>query len=150
MLATAKPIEIRETEHKWEPPVPMENIKPTSVFPVECFPNKFRRYIEAVAEHTQTPVDMASVAVLGVVATTIQGKYEIESKKGHIEPVNVYCMEVAKPSERKSPITSITTKPIRTYEKVKNEEMKLIIAKQQSELRIKKARIDKLEKKRKS
>lgn len=145
LLETARPIDITRTEHKWEIPVPMENIKPTSIFPVECLPNKFRRYVEAVAEDTQTPVDMASVAVLAVVSNAIQGKYEIENKKGHIEPLNVYCMEVAKPSERKSPVTNTTTKPIRAYEKIKNEEMKLIIAKQQSELRIKNARITKLE-----
>ena len=123
----------------------MENIKPTISFPIACFPKIMKDYVEAVAEHTQTPIDMSAVAVLAVVSNAIQGKYEIESKKGHKEPVNIYCMEVAKPSERKSPVTNTTTKPIRTYEKVKNEEMKLIIAKQQSELRIKKARITKLE-----
>lgn len=93
---------------------------------------------------------MASVAVLAVIATTLQGKYEIQSKKGHIEPLNVYCMIVAKPAERKSAVTNDMTKPIYTYEKVENEKRKLIIAQQQSELKIKKAQIDRIEKKRKN
>lgn len=149
MLTTAKPFEITTTKHKWEIPIPMENIKPTSVFPVEVFPNKLRRYIEAVAEHTQTPVDMTSVAVLTAVANSVQGKFKIESKKDYTEPLNIYCMVVAKPSERKSAITSIVTKPIRNYEKAKNKERKLTILNQQSELKIKKSQIDRLEKKRK-
>lgn len=128
----------------------MENIKPTSVFPIECFPNKIRRYIEAVAEHTQTPVDMASVASLATVATAIQGKFEIESKKGYIEPLNLYFMVVAKPAERKSAVTRDMTTTIYTYEKAENEKRKLIIAKEESELRIKKARIDKIVKSRKN
>lgn len=148
LLATAEPIEVTKTEHKWETPLPMENIKPTSTFPIKCIPQKIRRYIEAVAEHTQTPVDMASVAALAVIATTIQGKYEIESKKGYTEPLNLYCMVVAKPAERKTAVTKDMSKPIYTYEKVENEKRKLIIAKQQNELNIKKAQIDRLEKKR--
>lgn len=141
MLATAKP-----TKHKWKTPVPMENIKPTSVFPVECLPNKIRRYIEAVAEHTQTPVDMASVAVLGVVATAIQGKYEIENKKDYTESLNLYIIIIAMSSERKSPTIKLTTKPVYKYEKEENKKRQAIMDKQKLELFIKQKQLEALSK----
>lgn len=120
----------------------MENIKPTSVFPVECLPNKFRRYIEAVAEHTQTPVDMVSVAVLAVVATTIQGKFEIKQKEGHTEPTNVYVLIIAMPAERKSAIIRLTTKPLYEYEKEENEKRQVIIDRQRLEIFSKQKELD--------
>lgn len=124
----------------------MENIKPTSIFPIECFPNKIRRYIEAVAEHTQTSVDMASVAVLGVVATTTQGKYEIENKKDYTESLNLYIMIIAMSSERKSPTIKLITKPVYKYEKEENKKRQAIIDKQKLELFIKQKQLETLSK----
>ena len=50
----------------------MDNIKPTIPFPISSFPKIIQDYIKAVAEHTQTPIDMTAVAVMCVVATAIQ------------------------------------------------------------------------------
>lgn len=146
LLATAKPIDITELEHKWEIPTPMENIKPVIPFPIASFPKTIRDYVEAVAEHTQTPIDMSAVSVMCVVATAIQGKFEIEGKEDYTETSNIYCMVIAQPGERKSAVQKTTTKPLIDFEKEENERRKPIIAKQESELKMIKAQIDKLEK----
>ena len=136
----------KSLEHKWEVPIPMENIKPVVSFPISCFPKKIRDYVEAVAEYTQTPIDMSAVSVICVVASAIQGKFEVENKNGHTEPTNVYILIIAQPGERKSAIIKLTTKPLYDFEKEENEKRKTIIARQESELKIIKNKIDKLEK----
>lgn len=112
----------------------MENIKPTSKFPIECFPKNFKDYIEAVTEHIQTSIDMTSVAVLGVASTAIQGKFEIEGKKNYTEPLNLYFMIIAMSGERKSPTIKLTTKPLYNYEKKENKKRQEIIDRQNLEL----------------
>lgn len=145
LLETAELIDIKELELKWEMPTPIENIKPTIPFPIECFPKTTREYVEAVAEHTQTPIDMAAVSVMCVISTTIQGKFEIKGKEGYTEPSNLYCMIIAKPGERKSAVQRLTTKPLYSFEKEENEKRKSIIASQESKLKMIKARIGKIE-----
>ena len=114
----------------------MDNIKPTIPFPISSFPKIIQDYIKAVAEHTQTPIDMTAVAVMCVVATAIQGKIEIEGKEDYTEPLNIYVSIIAKPGERKSAIIRITTKPLYNFEKEENEKRKIIIATQESKLKI--------------
>jgi hypothetical protein len=87
-----------------------------------------RAFALAVAEHTQTPIDMSAVASLGVSSTCLQGKYLVQGKIGHTEPLNNYYVEVAKPGERKSAVCAIFEEPIKAYEKRKNEAFALEIA----------------------
>ena len=120
----------------------MENIKPTIAFPIACFPKIMQDYVEAVAEYTQTPIDMSAVAVLSVVATSIQGKFEIEKERGYTESLNLYCMVVANSGEKKSPVKRIVTKPIPNYEKIENKKRQVIIDKQKLELMTKQKELE--------
>lgn len=58
--------------------LPFKPLKPSAdslpPFPIDCLPSRLRSYVEAVAIHTQTPVDMAAGAALGVLAACLQGK----------------------------------------------------------------------------
>lgn len=84
-----------------------EAIFPT--FPVDAFPPAIRDYVLAVAETTQTPVDMAATAALAVLALCQQGKYRIKGKDDWIEPLNLFTVIVAESSERKSVPTAVST-----------------------------------------
>jgi len=112
----------------WQDPVPFETVTVTPPFPIHCLPDTLRTFALAVAEHTQTPIDMAAVASLGVSSACLQGKYRIQGKIGHTEPLNGYYAEVAKPGERKSAVCAIFEEPIKAYEKRKNEAFALDIA----------------------
>ncbi len=91
-------------------------------FPVECLPDEIRRYVEALAESLQVPVDMPAISVLGKIALCVQGKVEIEPKPGWREPLNLYLVIVARPSERKSAVEKATSEPVFEYMARVNEE----------------------------
>lgn len=69
--------------------LPFKPLKPSAdslpPFPIDCLPSRLRSYVEAVAIHTQTPVDMAAGAALGVLAACLQGKVKVEWNIGHYE-----------------------------------------------------------------
>jgi len=48
--------------------LPFKPLKPSAdslpSFPIDCLPSRLRSYVEAVAIHTQTPVDMAAGGVI--------------------------------------------------------------------------------------
>lgn len=59
---------------QWEQPIPFtQHALPP--FPVDAFPPAVRDYVLAVAETTQTPVDMLATAALAVLALCQQGKF---------------------------------------------------------------------------
>ena len=100
---------------QWEEPIPFEQRNLPS-FPTEALPQTIRDYALAVAESTQTPVDMSACAALAVMALCLQGKYRIKAKADWSEPLNLFTVIVAEPSERKSPIINLITKPLNEYE----------------------------------
>ncbi len=100
---------------KWDTPIPFEKPKlPT--FPVDALPKIIRDYVVAVAETTQTPVDMAATASLAIMSLCMQGRYRVEGKVDWDEPVNLYTLIIAEPSERKSAIIGFMTRPVNEYE----------------------------------
>lgn len=90
------------------------------VFPVDALPETVRRYVLAVAESTQTSVDMAAVEALGVVSLCSQGKYFIRGNADWAEPINIYTVFILPPAERKSSVLSMMIRPVEEYEKEEN------------------------------
>ena len=104
---------------KWEEPIPFGKytIMP---FPADALPDDIADYVRAVAESTQTPVDMAGTAALAAVAVCLQGKYKIRGKADWVEPLNGYFIVINPPSERKSAVEHSIVKPLDAYEKQYN------------------------------
>lgn len=102
----------------WDTPIPFDEYDlPT--FPVDALPEVIRRYVLAVAESTQTTVDMAAVEALGVVSLCSQGKYFIRGNADWAEPLNTYTVVILPPAERKSSVLSMMIHPVEVYEKWK-------------------------------
>lgn len=97
------------------------NINQLPVFPVECLPPALGKYVQAVADNIQVSVDMAAVSALAVCAICVQRKFIVNPKPGWVEPLNLYAVIVAKPSERKSPVMKSMTKCLYQYAKEENE-----------------------------
>ena len=116
------------TQDGWQDPLPFEATTTTPPFPIHRLPIPLRDFAKAVAEHTQTPIDMAAVAALGATSACIQGKYIIQGKVGHTEPLNGYYTLIAKPGERKSAICAIFEEPLKAYEQRNNEAFALEVA----------------------
>lgn len=122
-------------EPKWESPIPFtQHTLPT--FPVDAFPPDIRDYVLAVAETTQTPVDMAATAALAVLALCQQGKYRIKGKDDWIEPLNLFTVIVAEPSERKSAVISHMAGAVHRYEAAYNQQHAAAIERSRVEKRI--------------
>jgi hypothetical protein len=102
-------------EPQWEQPIPFTQ-HALPAFPIDALPPAIRDYVLAVAETTQTPVDMSASAVLAILALCQQGKYQIKGKDDWKEPLNLFVVIVAEPSERKSAIISHLLHPVSQYE----------------------------------
>ena len=74
---------------------PYVSLRPSAdtlpAFPIHCLPPRLQAYVAAVAEHTQTPVDMAAGVALGVLATCLQGKVRVKGNPGHYEKPVCMC-----------------------------------------------------------
>ena len=96
---------------QWVTPKPFDEIKLPS-FPVRALPAPLCDWVQAVAENTETPVDMAAVSALAVLSCALQGKFKVHAKSGYNEPLNLYILIIANSGERKSPIVQLMTRPI--------------------------------------
>lgn len=97
-------------------------------FPAECLPAEIRDYVQAVAESLQVPVDMVASFVIAIISMCVQGKYAVQVKPDWTEPVNIYIVVIARPSERKSPTLKEVTAPAFKYVKEENERRKPQVA----------------------
>ena len=102
-------------EPQWETPIPFEQVQ-LPPFPIDALPVTVRDYVLAVAESTQTPVDMSASAALAILALCEQGKFRIRGKADWTEPLNLFVVVVAEPSERKSAVISLMTRPVNAFE----------------------------------
>lgn len=107
--------DFEEISSKWEDPIPFGKYELES-FPIDALPADISAYVQAVAESTQTPVDMAGTAALAVAAMCCQGKYVIQGKADWIEPLNLYTNVIAQPSERKSAVEHHIVRPADNFE----------------------------------
>lgn len=106
-------------DSSWEEPIPFGRYE-LPPFPTDALPPDIGEYVEAVAESTQTPVDMAGTAALSMISVCTQGKYEIQGKADWIEPPNTFTDVIAMPSERKSAVLHFIVRPGDDYEKQYN------------------------------
>lgn len=102
--------------------------KKLAEFPVEVLPTEIKPYIKAVSESLQVPVDMTATFVLTIISLCVQKKYVIQVKQDWVEPLNLYTLVVARPSERKSPTLKETLRPITAHVKAENELRKPLIS----------------------
>lgn len=79
-------------------------------------------YAAAVAEHSQTSPDMASVISLGVLSVCLQGKYQVEGTPGYTERLSLYTAVIASSGERKSGVMRPMMRPLYEYEHEYNEQ----------------------------
>ena len=112
----------------WDELIPLrQNDLPS--FPLDALPPVIKDYCKAVSESLQSPIDMACVCALATLATAMQGTYKVKIKDNWEEPTNLFCLVIANPSERKSPVLKVMTNVLHHFELLDNERNKLIIFK---------------------
>lgn len=86
-------------------------------FPLDCFPAHIRDFVRAVAANVQVSPDMVALPLLAIVAGTVQKRFQVRIDNAYVEPLCLYTVTVARPSERKSAVLSILRAPLWDYRK---------------------------------
>ncbi len=92
-------------------------------FPAEALPEWLGSYVIALATSTQTPVDLAAMLSLSVLATAAATKARIVPKDDWDEPLNLFTAVVLPPGSRKSAVFSAVTKPVEDFEREEAERL---------------------------
>ncbi len=117
-------------KEKWEEIIPLSPLSDLDDLPsldTNIVPRILREYSLECARYYQTPFEMPFFCGLACLATCLQGKFQVEVKQGYNEPLNLYIIITAEPSELKSPTLKAFKKPLEEWEAMKNEKEKPII-----------------------
>ena len=116
---------------EWEPIMPLESVSLPD-FPVECLPKPLADFVAALAESTQTPLEMGGILSLSVLSTAFQSRYTVEIKSDWTQPLCLYTLAIASSGERKSPVMGALVSPILDYQESRREQERTLIAKNQA------------------
>jgi putative DNA primase/helicase len=106
-------------------------------------PGYLGEYADAVSRATQTPPALAVSMILGVLATALQGRFEVAPKgNGYREPVNLWTACILPPASRKSEVVRQVTRPLRNWETAKIKELTPLINQTAARREVAKRRID--------
>lgn len=116
MLVSFLGAKLSETQ-PWSQPTPLRQEPATPEFPTHALPDIIRSYVEGLATQTQTPPDMAASVVLGILASTVAGRIDIEAGPGWNEPLCLYTVTAMDPGSRKTAVFSAASAPLVALEK---------------------------------
>lgn len=125
----------------WEPPLPLAVDYPTPPFPVDCLPSWLAEWVQAEAEATQTPPDLAAMLALAFCGAGLAKKYRVGIRDGWSEPTNLYTVTALPPGDRKSAVYSEAMAPVQAFEREQQAEMAARIAELACEHRLLETRL---------
>ena len=100
---------------------PFAKEQKSSGFPIGLLPLYLGEYVEAVGKCLCIYPEMGILPLFSTLSAAVQKKAKIELYTGTaIEPLNLYCLTVAPPSQRKSPCSSLFTDVISQWEQQYN------------------------------
>jgi len=135
----------KEAVPQWEQPIPFES-RTLPLFDSSVFPEWLSKYIEAVAETTQTPVDASCFAAISILSTISQTKAVLQINSDWKESLNTYSLLALPPGSRKSGVFKAFQEPITLFERDENERLKFEISTQAAVQKANESRLKKLEK----
>jgi len=106
-----------QREAAWSAPVPFDGTGDLPPFPTSALPFWVRAWVEAEAVATQTPVDLAAMIVLGVLATACAKSFFVAVRDTWWEPLNVFITIALGSANRKSPVARDAQRPLLDFEK---------------------------------
>lgn len=127
----------------WEDPIPLTGRRERPGFPAHVLTAWVREFVAAVAEETQTPVDLAGSIALAVLATAAGGRSVVHVRGNWREPTNLYTVVALPPGNRKSAVFTLLTNPLYEAEKQLKAAMKPVIVEAEVTARLAKEAADK-------
>ncbi len=108
----------------WEAIVPRDDVAALPNLAPEFCPPVLRDYAQDCARYYQTAFEMPFFCALSCLATAVQGKFQVEVKQGYMEPLNLYTIITAEPSELKSPTLKRFKLPLEAWEEEQHSKEK--------------------------
>jgi replicative DNA helicase len=96
----------------WERPIGLGPVRDRRSFPVDALPDWAKAIVIALAEATQTPVDLPAVLVLAVLATAAGGRVRVRVRDGWEVPTNLFVTAAMEPGERKTAVFDRLAAPV--------------------------------------
>ncbi len=136
---------------EWEPPILFDDHE-TPEITANILPSPLKEFAQELANSKETPEGMAVMVILSVLATTLQGKFEVKAQEeaGYKETVNLYTLTTLPPANRKSAVLNACIAPLAEWEKEQREVLEPEIKRQNSRYESEKKLIDDMRKKLKS
>lgn len=126
----------RETRAEKVPAIPLDpislDVPMLPSLPSEIFPKWAESFIDAVAEATETPRELAAMMELGTIATSSQRKFIVQVQPGYTEPLNLWPAAALPSGNRKTQVLHAVTRPLQKWEAGKLAELAPRIAEAQS------------------
>lgn len=107
----------------WERPIPLGEIGPVPAFPASALPAVLREWVVAVAQATQTPLDLAAALSLAVVALAVSRGFFVRVRPGWTEVLVLYVAVALPSGERKSPVFAAATRVLFDYERTRRRDL---------------------------
>lgn len=108
----------KEQAPEWKPIQPFEKAAELAPFPMSTLPKVLHDYVKAVSEYNSVYPEMCILPMFSALALSLQGKATVlHPGTGHPEPLNLFCITIAPPGERKTSTINMFTKPIYDYER---------------------------------
>ena len=120
--APAPELEVEPDSEPWGHPVEL-SAPPPSSFPMEVLPARLRELVEAITVALQVPRDMVAICTLGCIAACVAKRKKVRVSADWTEALTAYFMVAMQPSERKSGVFSMLTRPIFAWQQKKAQEM---------------------------
>lgn len=115
-------------------------------FPLEVFPEIIRDYAAAVAENLQLPPEFIAMPALCVAAAALQNKFVVNPKPDWYEPLPLWFIGIAEPSERKSAALAAVMRPAQNVMREIRDSMKEDVSKYRANLTMMEKRVQGLQK----
>lgn len=104
-------------QEPWPELIPLDGGQALPTFPLDVFPNWLARYTHELSVSMQVPNCLPGMMGLACLATAAMRHWRVRVKPGHEEPLNLYAACALDPANRKSPVLSAMSLPIRESER---------------------------------
>lgn len=106
-----------EQVEQWNDIKPFEKAIDLQPFPLETLPKLLQDYVQAAAAYNSVYPEMCILSMFSALSVCLQGKATVKHPgTGHIEPLNLFCLTIAAPGERKTATSELFMKPVKDYE----------------------------------
>ena len=116
------PHPVSVTPEDWGPPLPLTQTGEVDPFPLEALGNgPFRKYVEDLAEFSQTAPEMGALTCLTLAGAVTQKRVRVASGRGRDMPINLQTLIIQASGDGKSTVLEAAGAPVNEVERKMHE-----------------------------